>query len=88
MEAASVIPFSVLDLAPIVQGRSPAEAFRNALDLVRHAERWGYHTYWLAEHHNMPHSFEIVAGVRDTLADRRRHPAAPATFPSSADRVR
>ena len=49
-----MIPFSVLDLAPIVQGSSAAEAFRNTLDLARHAERWGYHRHWLAEHHNMP----------------------------------
>jgi luciferase family oxidoreductase group 1 len=50
----SPIPFSVLDLAPIVQGGDAAQAFRNALDLARHAERWGFARYWLAEHHNMP----------------------------------
>jgi len=49
-----VIPFSVLDLAPIVAGGSAADAFCNTLDLARHAERWGFHRYWLAEHHNMP----------------------------------
>ena len=49
-----MIPFSVLDLAPIVAGGSAADAFRNTLDLARHAERWGFHRYWLAEHHNMP----------------------------------
>ena len=49
-----MVPFSVLDLAPIVVGASAADAFRNALDLARHAERWGYRRYWLAEHHNMP----------------------------------
>jgi luciferase family oxidoreductase group 1 len=49
-----MIPFSVLDLAPIVEGRSAADAFRNTLDLAQHAERWGYQRYWLAEHHNMP----------------------------------
>jgi luciferase family oxidoreductase group 1 len=47
-------PFSILDLAPIVAGSDAAQAFRNSLDLARHAERWGYHRYWLAEHHNMP----------------------------------
>ncbi|WP_437648975.1 LLM class flavin-dependent oxidoreductase [Sorangium sp. So ce362] len=46
-------PFSVLDLAPIVQGGDAAQAFRNTLDLARHAERLGYRRYWLAEHHNM-----------------------------------
>src|ERR671934_2709000 len=49
-----MIPFSVLDLSPVVQGSSPAEALRNTLDLAQHAERWGYRRYWLAEHHNMP----------------------------------
>jgi luciferase family oxidoreductase group 1 len=46
--------FSVLDLAPIPAGADAAQAFRNTLDLAQHAERWGYHRYWLAEHHNMP----------------------------------
>jgi luciferase family oxidoreductase group 1 len=49
-----MIPFSVLDLAPIVQGGTAADAFRNSLDLAQHAEAWGYQRYWLAEHHNMP----------------------------------
>ena len=48
-----MIPFSVLDLAPIVQGSTAAEALRNTLDLARHAERLGYHRYWMAEHHGM-----------------------------------
>ncbi len=46
--------FSVLDLSPIVEGGGAAAALANTLDLARHAERWGYHRYWLAEHHNMP----------------------------------
>ena len=46
-------PLSVLDLAPVPQGSTPAEALRNTLDLARHAEGWGYRRYWLAEHHNM-----------------------------------
>src|SRR5258708_36154716 len=47
------IPFSILDLSPIVEGATAAEALRNTLDLARHAEEWGYNRYWLAEHHNM-----------------------------------
>src|SRR4051795_7790160 len=54
MKQLSQTPYSVLDLSPIRQGGSPAESFRNSLDLARHAERWGYTRYWLAEHHNMP----------------------------------
>lgn len=49
-----MVPFSVLDLSPIVEGGDAAQAFRNSLDLARHAEQWGYQRYWLAEHHNMP----------------------------------
>jgi luciferase family oxidoreductase group 1 len=47
-------PLSVLDLAQVRQGESPSDAFRDTLDLARHAEKWGYKRYWLAEHHNIP----------------------------------
>src|SRR5688500_20141064 len=49
----AVIPLSVLDLAPIVEGQTAAHALRKSLDLARHAERLGYTRYWVAEHHNM-----------------------------------
>jgi luciferase family oxidoreductase group 1 len=49
-----VIPLSVLDLAPIVEGGDAATSFRNSLDLARHTERLGYRRFWLAEHHNIP----------------------------------
>ncbi len=49
-----MVPFSVLDLAPIVLGGTAADAFRRSLELAQHAERLGYRRYWLAEHHNMP----------------------------------
>ena len=49
-----MIPFSVLDLAPVVEGSDTTQTFANSLDLARHAERLGYLRYWLAEHHNMP----------------------------------
>jgi luciferase family oxidoreductase group 1 len=49
-----MIPFSVLDLAPITQGSDAAQSFQNTVDLAQHAERWGYNRYWLAEHHGMP----------------------------------
>jgi len=48
-----MVPLSVLDLAPIVEGGDAAQALRNTLDLAQHVERWGYRRYWLAEHHNM-----------------------------------
>ena len=49
-----MIPYSILDLAPVTEGCTPRDAFANMLDLARHAESLGYHRYWLAEHHNMP----------------------------------
>ena len=49
-----MIPFSILDLSPVVQGGTAAQALRNTIDLARHAETWGYERYWLAEHHNIP----------------------------------
>jgi len=45
---------SILDLSPILEGGDAALAFRNTVDLAQHAEGWGYHRYWLAEHHNLP----------------------------------
>jgi luciferase family oxidoreductase group 1 len=49
-----MIPFSILDLAPVAEGGDPSRTFRNTLELARLGERLGYLRYWLAEHHNMP----------------------------------
>lgn len=49
-----MIPFSILDLCPIVQGSTPAQAFSNSVTLAQLAEQLGYRRFWLAEHHNMP----------------------------------
>ena len=46
--------FSLLDLSPVPEGRTAADALAATADLARAAERWGYHRFWLAEHHNMP----------------------------------
>lgn len=46
-------PYSVLDLATVIEGKTPADTFRTSLDLAQHVENWGYNRYWLAEHHNM-----------------------------------
>ena len=45
--------FSLLDLSPIPEGSTAADALANTVALARAAEGWGYHSYWLAEHHNM-----------------------------------
>ncbi|HET7411050.1 MAG TPA: LLM class flavin-dependent oxidoreductase [Pararhizobium sp.] len=49
-----MIPFSVLDLSPVVEGSNPTEALRQTLKLAQHVEALGYKRFWLAEHHNMP----------------------------------
>ena len=48
-----MVDLSVLDLAYIGEGFTPADALANARDLARHAEAAGYNRFWLAEHHNL-----------------------------------
>ncbi len=55
-------PFSILDLCPISDGATAADALRNSLDLAQRAEAWGYRRFWLAEHHGMPGIASHVAG--------------------------
>ncbi|MEO2203201.1 LLM class flavin-dependent oxidoreductase [Paenibacillus pabuli] len=47
------IPISILDSATVSEGSTPADSFKNLLDLAQHAEAWGFNRYWLAEHHNL-----------------------------------
>jgi luciferase family oxidoreductase group 1 len=47
-------PLSILELAPVGQGATPASALANAVELARLGERLGYRRLWVAEHHNMP----------------------------------
>ena len=49
-----MIPFSILDLCPISEGATVADALANSLDLAQRSEAWGYQRYWVAEHHGMP----------------------------------
>ena len=80
-----MLPVSILDLAPIVVGGTPAQALRNSLDLAQHAERLGYSRYWVAEHHNLSGiasaaTSVVIAAPRTGDADhprrRRRGDAA------------
>jgi luciferase family oxidoreductase group 1 len=48
-----MIPLSILDVTAVPEGSTTADALHNARDLAQHAERWGYHRLWVAEHHNM-----------------------------------
>jgi luciferase family oxidoreductase group 1 len=49
----SQTPFSVLDLATVVQDQSIGDALKRSLRLAQKAEALGYTRYWFAEHHNM-----------------------------------
>jgi luciferase family oxidoreductase group 1 len=44
---------SILDIVPVPEGATSGDALHHSLNLARSAERWGYHRYWIAEHHNM-----------------------------------
>lgn len=46
------IPFSVLDLVPVIQGSTHRTAMENSLALAQHAEKLGYKRFWISEHHN------------------------------------
>jgi len=49
-----VLPkLSVLDLAPVLEGKDITDSFQNSRALIQHVEKFGYHRYWVAEHHNM-----------------------------------
>jgi len=53
MTSRKQLAYSVLDLAPVAEGKTPADALHNSLDLAQHTEKMGYTRYWVAEHHNM-----------------------------------
>ena len=63
------VPLSILDLAPVSAGSTPAQALRNTLDLARRAEEFGYRRYWVAEHH-------FAAGVASSSPAHTWSPAA------------
>lgn len=46
------IPFSVLDLVPVIEGSSHKKAMENSLALAQHVEKLGYKRFWISEHHN------------------------------------
>lgn len=48
------VPLGVLDLVPVSSGATAGDAVANAIDLAQHAEMYGYHRYWFAEHHLNP----------------------------------
>ena len=79
---------SVLDLSPVPSGATAAEALRNTLDLARHADRLGYHRYWLAEHHNTgliaSSSPEVMIGHVAQVTERLRVGSGGVMLPNHA----
>jgi len=82
---------SILDLSPITEGASPGQALRKSVDLVRHAEQWGCHRYWVAEHHNMPgiasSATAVVIGLLAGATERIRVGAGGIMLPNHAPLV-
>ncbi|HZP53285.1 LLM class flavin-dependent oxidoreductase [Actinocrinis sp.] len=55
--------YSLLDVAAVGQGETPADALHGAVPLAQAAERHGYHRVWYAEHHNMPQIASAATSV-------------------------
>lgn len=50
----SPVVLSVLDLSPVGSDTTAVDSLSATTELARHAEQWGYHRFWVAEHHGMP----------------------------------
>ena len=83
-----MVPLSILDLSPILEGDDAAQSLNNSRDLAALGEQLGYRRYWLAEHHNMPGIASaatavvighVAAGVVEHRAQRRQHRRRPRT---------
>jgi len=70
------LPLSILDLAPVPEGTSSAQALQNILDLARLGDELGFTRLWYAEHHGMPSiasSSPEVLIATSAAATRRIH---------------
>jgi luciferase family oxidoreductase group 1 len=81
-------PLSILDLSPVSEGATAAQALRNTLDLARLADRLGYARYWVAEHHNLPaiasSAPEIMIGQIAAVTDKIRVGSGGVMLPNHA----
>ena len=83
-----MIPLSILDLSPVSEGSTAAQALRNTLDLARLADVLGYMRYWVAEHHNLPaiasSAPEIMIGQICAATERIRVGSGGVMLPNHA----
>jgi luciferase family oxidoreductase group 1 len=83
-----MIPLSILDLSPVSEGSTAAQALRNTLDLARLADDLGYTRYWVAEHHNLPSiassAPEIMIGQIAAVTQRMRVGSGGVMLPNHA----
>ncbi|WCB93440.1 hypothetical protein DSM104299_02153 [Baekduia alba] len=77
---------SVLDQAPTRRGGAPGHAFRDALALAEHADRLGFHRFWVAEHHALGSvaisAPEVLIGQVGTRTERIRIGAGGMLLPN------
>ncbi len=43
---------SILDQSIVPKGTTASQAIANTIQLVKKAEEWGFHRFWVSEHHN------------------------------------
>ncbi len=61
---APAMKLSVLDQSTASNDRPQAAAIRESIELAQHCDRFGYHRYWVSEHHN---SDSIVGTAPEVL---------------------
>ncbi len=59
----TIIPISVLELAPVVKGDSFKQAIDKTVGIAKQAEKLGFQRFWMAEHHNMPNIASSATSV-------------------------
>ncbi len=63
MTSSNTVRFSILDRSRVRAGQDHPSALRETVEFARSAEEWGYHRFWVSEHHSVPG----VAGSAPTV---------------------
>ncbi len=70
------LKLSILDQSPVYDSETEAEALQHTIDLAQKAEAWGYHRFWVTEHHGsnrvMGSSPEVMVSHLLAKTDRIR----------------